>query len=380
MSRAIRRAVAAGLLIGSTARAALVTTDLTSGQTAASLVTAMLGEGVTVSSVVYRGCPAGGGQFSGGTGIVGFESGIMLSSGSVGAAVGPNTDGGTSTICDAAGDPDLEALIPGATTQDASVLEFDFVPTASTVTFQYVFASEEYPEYVGSAFNDVFGFFVNGVNQALIPGKTTPVAINNVNDVGASGGENPIFFVDNTCGEQGCPRDTQADGLTQVLSFTAQVNPNQTNHIKLAIADAGDPVLDSWVFLAGGTLSATSARLANVVVKGTTARFQVTIDDKTRGAGSVEAAGFALAAPQTTAGLIVPQAVTGPPGLTQVTTRARAKFKKGKAKVKLRLNALGKRLLKQSSDGLQVLGVVKVMQRSSTVTLQQLLAFLRARR
>src|SRR5262245_51829044 len=102
ITRGIRgTVVAAGVLIGAAAQAGLVTTDLTSGQTANSLVTAMLGEGVSVSNVVYRGCPAGGGQFSGGTGIVGFESGIMLGSGSVAAAVGPNTDGATSTICDA---------------------------------------------------------------------------------------------------------------------------------------------------------------------------------------------------------------------------------------------------------------------------------------
>ncbi len=371
-----RVAAVAALLAAAPARGALVVSDIASGASAESLVTSMLGGGVTVSNVVYRGCPAGAGTFGGGSGIVGFEGGIMLSSGSVASAIGPNTVGNFSTICDAPGDADLDALIPGSTTQDASVLEFDFVPTAGTVAFQYVFASEEYLEFVGTPFNDVFGFFVNGVNQALIPGTTTPVAINNVHNVGA--GSNAVFFVDNTCSEAGCPRDTEADGLTQVLSFTAQVTPNQTNHIKLAIADAADPVFDSWVFIAAGTLTATSAQVTDPVVKGVAARMTVTIADTGRGAGVVEAAGFAQAPPDAQATLGVSQALAGPPGLQQVTKRARVKFKKGKAKVTLRLNSLGRRLLKRSSEGLQVLAVVQVTDRSSrTVTLQRLFTVLR---
>jgi hypothetical protein len=375
-----RIATAILLLAAAPARAALLTTDVSAGVSAESLVDSILGRGVNVSNVAYRGCPAGAGTFSGGAAIIGFEGGIVLSSGSVAAAVGPNTDGGISTICDAAGDTDLTALIPGSETQDASVLEFDFVPAGSTVTFQYVFASEEYPEYVGSQFNDVFGFFVNGVNQALIPGTTTPVAINNVNNVGEGGGANPLFFVDNACTDGVCARDTQADGLTQILSFTAQVVPNQTNHIKLAIADAGDPILDSWVFIAAGTLSATSAQLTDPVVRGNTARMTVTIADTGKGAGMVEAAGFARALPADAAVSGLPQAVSGPAGLERVTKPARVRFRKGRATVKLKLNALGRRLLKESSSGLQVLAVVQVTERDRTVQLQRLFTILRGRR
>lgn len=368
------------LLAAASARAGLVTTDISAGQSAESLVAGILGGGVSVSNVTYRGCPAGAGTFGGGSAIVGFEGGIVLSSGSVAAAVGPNTDAGVSTVCDAPGDLDLDVLVPGTTTQDASVLEFDFVPAQSTIIFQYVFASEEYLEYVGSQFNDVFGFFVNGVNQALIPGTTTPVAINNVNDVGDGGGANPLFFVDNTCTDGICPRDTQADGLTQVLSFTAQVVPNQTNHIKLAIADAGDPILDSWVFIAAGTLSATSAQVTDPVVRGSTARMTVTIANTGKGAGVVEAAGFAqnLTTDATLAGM--PLAVSGPTGLARVTRPVRARFRKGKATVKLKLNALGKRLLKESSSGIQVLAVVQVTEGDRTVQLQRLFSILRGRR
>jgi len=103
-----------------------------------------------------------------------------------------------------------------SSTNDAAVLEFDFVPTQSTISFQYVFASEEYNEYVDQ-YNDVFGFFVNSQNIALIPGSSDPVTINNVNN-----GDNPQYYRDNDYGDfsQNTPYPTQFDGFTSVLQAT----------------------------------------------------------------------------------------------------------------------------------------------------------------
>jgi len=125
---------------------ALGTTDLTV-LTPADLVTALIGPGVTASNISFTGVPIAAGTFTGGTGIIGFESGIILSSGNIASVPGPNTANNTSTNNNQPGDPDLEALIPF--TQDATVLEFDFTCTGvSTISFQYVFTSEEYNEYV----------------------------------------------------------------------------------------------------------------------------------------------------------------------------------------------------------------------------------------
>ena len=86
----------------------------------------------------------------------------------------------TSTVNNTPGDTDLNGLTTSPTF-DACTLEFDFsCPSASQISFQYVFTSEEYNEYVNSQFNDVFGFFLNGVNIATLPGGMS-VAINNVN-------------------------------------------------------------------------------------------------------------------------------------------------------------------------------------------------------
>jgi uncharacterized repeat protein (TIGR01451 family) len=133
----------------------------------------------------------------------------------------------------------------GHTTFDAAVLEFDFVPASSTVSFRYVFASDEYNEFVG-LINDVFAFFIDGQNVALVPGTSTPIAINTVNlDT------NSAFYRNNDPSDLGIPTPfgTQFDGFTTVLIATATLTPNVSHHIKLAIADTDDFVLDSAVFL-----------------------------------------------------------------------------------------------------------------------------------
>ncbi len=238
----------------------LVTQDLaTGGQTPASLVQALVGVGVTVTNIQYNGAPIAAGTFTGGTGIIGFAQGIVLSSGDVGSVAGPsNVLGSTSTDNLFPGDVDLDALVTGAT-QDATVLEFDFsCPTTSVFSFQYVFASEEYDEWVNTQYNDVFAFFLNGQNIALIPGTSTPVAINNVNcdnPYNPPAGQNCALYTTNDCDSMGfgypCTHiATEMDGLTSVFSAVGTLNPGP-NHIKLAIADRGDGVYDSNVFIRG---------------------------------------------------------------------------------------------------------------------------------
>ncbi|MCS7046774.1 MAG: choice-of-anchor L domain-containing protein [Gemmataceae bacterium] len=230
-------------------------TDLTGGLTPTALVQTLLGQGVQVSNVVYRGTNVSAGRFTGGQNSVGFDEGIILSSGAANAVIGNNNNssGGFAnnvTSGNAApGDPDLNALVAPATTFDATVLEFDFIPAGNTLTFKYVFASEEYPDFVGTAFNDVFAFFLNGQNVARIPNTNIPVSINNVNAQ-----SNSQFFVDNYSSNTPA-RQITMDGLTVVLTVTANVNAGQVNRIKLAIADTADSALDSNVFIQSGSFT-----------------------------------------------------------------------------------------------------------------------------
>lgn len=243
---------------------ALVTQSLNQGLAPMDLVQTLVVPGVTISNVTFTGAAVAGGVFSGGAGIIGFDAGVVLSSGDVAGIVGPNMLDDTSTAHDLPGDPDLDLLVPGYPTHDAFALEFDFECASTTsLAFEFVFTSEEFNEYVNSDFNDVFGFFLNGQNIALIPTTVTPVAINNVNcgnPYNPPNGSNCPFFINNDCSDIGpgtfpcAVINTEMDGLTHVFLAAAGINPG-VNHIKLAIADAGDLVLDSNVFIKAASLS-----------------------------------------------------------------------------------------------------------------------------
>lgn len=234
--------------------------------TAQQLVETILGSGTGISvvpgSIVYNGGAAGDiavGKFSGGaaSGIT-IKDGIVLTSGSINNAPGPNNQDGATLAIGRGGDASLNSLVPGYQTHDATVLEFDFITTKGDVFFNYVFASEEYNEYTHSSFNDVFGFFLDGANIALIPGTSTPVSINNVNGGNPYGtaAQHPEFFNNNDLTDGGPYYDIQYDGFTDV--FTAQalgLDTLASHHIKLAISDSGDFVLDSAVFIEAGSFA-----------------------------------------------------------------------------------------------------------------------------
>jgi gliding motility-associated-like protein len=220
-----------------------------------------LGTGTTVSNITFTGSANAIGYYANGsTTNIGSDSGIVISTGNITNAIGPNNAAGAGTNLGLNGDPQLAALIPGYNVYDAAVLEFDFVPLSDTVKFSYIFASEEYPEYVNSNFNDVFGFFISGVNPgggtynnqniALIPGTSLPVSIDNVNNGTSNNGPctNCTYYVNNTNGTT-----IQYDGFTTKITAWALVTPCLTYHIKIAIGDAGDHIYDSGVFLEAGS-------------------------------------------------------------------------------------------------------------------------------
>ena len=239
-----------------TPAADIVVNDLTESVTPSALVQVLVGDGVQAENVTYTGANAASGTFSSGN-AVGFDEGIVLTSGDAENVIGPNT-GDVSGASSSAGDADLTSLV-GATTHDAAVLEFDFTPTTTPIYFSYVFSSEEYNFYVNSSFNDVFGFFVDGSNCALVPDTSEPVSINTINGGNPFGAENashPDLYNNNDHDDPGPPAlNTQMNGLTDVLTCQADVTPDQPNHMKLAIADTSDSSLDSAVFLEAGSFS-----------------------------------------------------------------------------------------------------------------------------
>jgi Subtilase family/Divergent InlB B-repeat domain/Right handed beta helix region len=223
------------------------------------LASTILGPGINVvGQPQYIGANAASGTFAGGLAAgIGIESGIILTTGDANNALPPNNSDGASTDNNLPGDPDLNALLSDVNTYDAAVLEFTFTTSGGDLFFNFVFASEEYNEFVNTQYNDVFGFFLDGVNIALIPGTTTPVAINNVNGGNPFGtnASNPNLFHNNDLSDGGPFYAIQYDGFTNVFTAQALKVGSGTHTIKLAIADTADHALDSAVFIQAGSFS-----------------------------------------------------------------------------------------------------------------------------
>ena len=224
----------------------------------------------TITNIQAIGAAEGLGFFERGQDNIGLERGIILSTGPVTGAQGPNSSSELSgTLNGNAGEPYLKALAQN-TVFDAVGLEFDFVPLDSIISFRYVFASEEYCEFVGSQYNDVFGFFVEGpglngpfpngaVNVATLPGSEEYVAINTINHV-----QNSASYRDNVrpsdrgvCNlpdaESPYLNLIEYDGFTVVLTAVLYLQPCQTYHLRMVIGDVSDDNYDSAVFLEAGS-------------------------------------------------------------------------------------------------------------------------------
>jgi gliding motility-associated-like protein len=222
----------------------------------------LIGKGVAISNVTLNGS-AGVitknhiGHFNAAEGAFGqlnMQEGIIMTTGTAEAAIGPNNKPSLGSRSNTGSDPDLEA-ITGYPSFDACIIEFDFIPQCDTLRFRYAFGSEEFPEFCGKVVNDAFGFFLSGpgihgyfsnnsTNMARMPGSSEFVTINNICSDPASAWNNNsgIFF--------------QYDAITYVFTAWHIIVPYQKYHLKMAIADNSDQIVDSGVFLEKGSFSA----------------------------------------------------------------------------------------------------------------------------
>lgn len=234
----------------------------------------LLGEGVTVSNITYTGGISQLGLLEEGLGTFSVDAGLML-----------NTDNAlcfdACVDCLGAGnDPDLLNVansVPPligqsfnvSSVNDLCVVEFDFEAGGDSISFNYVFGSDEYLTYVNTQYNDIFAFFLSGpglsgpyaapagfpdgaINIAEIPDTDGwPITISSVNNV-----TNPQFYVDNP-GQTGIC----TNGYTTTFTAKAAVQCGETYHIKLAIADGSDTALESFVVLEAGSFSSGSIDL-----------------------------------------------------------------------------------------------------------------------
>lgn len=238
----------------------------------------LFGEGVFISNLNYQFCDTTNAmrEFDATNTNLALGRGVLLSTGEADDAQNPLGVAACtvigSTNLGMPGYTPLNALLPpGFSTNDACRISFDITPLCDSIAIKYVFASEEYPQYVNSNFNDVFAFYISGpgypgtpgTNISLIPGTTTPVTINNINNGQAATCTPPTgpctncgYYINNTQGTT-----VGYNAWTKPLLAQATVVPCSTYTITIAIADAGDFILDSGVFLEAGGIGCTSPAL-----------------------------------------------------------------------------------------------------------------------
>ena len=257
----------------------------------------LLGFGVTASNISVNGSPANANNiygnvsfFTSGNTAFPIQSGLLLTTGNGVGAIGPNGSGSfTNNIPATTNVSTDQALnyIANGTVTNGIVLEFDFVPAGDTISFNYLFGSDEYPEFSPSSFNDAFGFILwgpgvsgpytmagfpaGGQNIAVIPGTATPVTINNV---GPGATQNPAYYVSNLGNVAYPPNALQYDGTTTLLSANASVQCGETYHIKLCISNVGDQAYDSGVFLQANSFSSEAIEIAVATVSGDTSVYE----------------------------------------------------------------------------------------------------------
>ncbi len=258
------------------------------------------GQGIILGNIKHKGYPKAIAGFTSSKNALKLFNGLIISTGAATDAIGPNNSYNISTDFSYAldHDKDLKTIEKGDI-YDLSYIEFDFVSFENSINFNYQFASDEYPEYVGSSFNDIFAFFVSDekttTNIAVIPGKNHPVSINTINSQNDS-----ILYINNNVfandissvsiknktsnkainvgklwynlknalkknksnNDEYLPDNNllkyvnedlynylQYDGITQKLSAQTFVEPYKKYHLKIIIADVADNFYDSAVFL-----------------------------------------------------------------------------------------------------------------------------------
>ncbi len=225
----------------------------------------------TVSNFTVKGDPFSGSQnsygyFNNQGGSFAFTEGIVLSTWSSQNSQGPfvrNLGGGSSAWL---GDADLEQALGTSNTFNATVLEFDFKALTDFISFDYLFASNEYQDDFPCNYSDGFAFLIKEVNTttyanlAVLPGTNIPVSSKNIHPtinpipnstepIKSCGPENEIYWG----GYNTAISPINYAGQTKVLTAQTKVEPGKTYHIKLVIADERNRFFDSAVFLKAGS-------------------------------------------------------------------------------------------------------------------------------
>lgn len=234
---------------------------------------ALASHNTSISNVTYTGFDGAVCYFSANVQNMPFTSGLLMTTGATTSAVGPNNSDKTSVVNNRPGYSPLDGIL-GATSYDAAVISFDIIPDGNSLKIRYIFASEEYSEYVGSPYTDGMAIYISGPgitgiqNIARLP-NGDPITVNKINNgtvdpepgVIPIGAVNASYFVNNGNGGEAPYNSSntylQFDGLTVPLTAESAVIAGEIYHIVIAIADAGDRLMDSGVFIEESGITAS---------------------------------------------------------------------------------------------------------------------------
>ena len=223
---------------------------------ATQMAEAIFGDGVTVVGASYSGSGYSSAIYSNGDslapGATPADTGVILSTGAASSFTNSNgsSNQSNSTSTNTGGQNGNAGFntIAGASTYDASYLDVNFIPTGDTMTMQFVFSSEEYPEYSGSVYNDIVGVWIDGQHVPLSVASGSPTSVGAVNQT-----DNVNLYVDNTSDDY----NTEMDGFTVTMTLTIPVTSGEVNSIRIGIADVSDSSYDSNLLIAGNSVQTT---------------------------------------------------------------------------------------------------------------------------
>lgn len=231
------------------------------GTTATQMAQTIFGNGVTVTGATYYGDNDSAGIYTGGDavapGVTPGDTGVIMSTGNAqdftNSSGQANQDTDTSTNTSGTNNFGQYNSAAGARTYDAATLDVDFIPDTDIMTMQFIFSSEEYPEFENSIYQDFVGVWVNG---SLVPmdvgnGDVDPGNVNTTNNIN--------MYVNN----QNDDFNTEMDGFTITLTLTMNVNAGDTNSIRIAIADVSDTNYDSNLLIAGDSVQTDLVALSD---------------------------------------------------------------------------------------------------------------------
>ena len=224
--------------------------------TADQMAQTIFGDGVTIVNATYTGDQDSSGIYTNGDaiapGVTPGDTGVLFSTGDLRGFTNNNaaqSNLNTNTTTGSSGPNNVADFnaAAGANTFDASFLDVDFIPTGDVMTMNFVFASEEFPEFQNAQFQDFVGVWINGtfVDLGVGDGDVDP---GNLNSGSASN-----LFIDNTADQF----NTEMDGFTVTLTLTIPVNSGVTNSIRIGIADVADNNFDSTLLIAADSLQTT---------------------------------------------------------------------------------------------------------------------------